>query len=87
MQSPTAMEAGDANSIAAEGEGFNYPGLRRRHPVGTGPYKFDKYDEANRTDHPRGATTTTRATQAKTGKLVFRIIPDESTRRQELEAG
>jgi hypothetical protein len=22
-------------------------------PVGTGPFKLDKYDEANKTDHPR----------------------------------
>ena len=81
------MEEGDANGIAAEGEGFSLPGLRRQTPVGTGPYKFGEYDEANGTDHARGATTTTGATQPKSSELVFRVIPDESTRRQELEAG
>ena len=68
-----------------EGEGFKYPAYALA-PVGTGPYKLEKYDEANKT------ITLVRnddfwGEKAKTGKLVFKIIPDESTRRQELEAG
>ncbi|MFN8097773.1 MAG: ABC transporter substrate-binding protein [Dermatophilaceae bacterium] len=85
MQSPKAMEAGDANNVAKEGEGFKYPAYSMA-PVGTGPYKLEKYDEANKT------ITLVRnddywGDKAKTAKLVFKIIPDESTRRQELEAG
>jgi peptide/nickel transport system substrate-binding protein len=54
--------------------------------VGTGPYKLDKYDEANKT------VTLVRnedyaGDKAKTAKIVFKIIPDEATRRQELQAG
>ena len=85
MQSPTAMEAGDANDIVAEGEGFTFPAYAQN-PVGTGPYKFDEYDEAN-------GTVTLEANDdywgdaPKSAELVFRVIPDESTRRQELEAG
>jgi len=85
MQSPTAMEEGNANDIAAEGEGFAFPEYADN-PVGTGPYKFGSYDEAN-------GTITLEANDdywgdaAKSGELVFRVIPDESTRRQELEAG
>lgn len=85
MQSPTAMEEGDANGIAAEGEGFSFPEYAQA-PVGTGPYKFGEYDEAN-------GVITLEANEdyydeaAKTSELVFRVIPDESTRRQELEAG
>ena len=48
MQSPTAMDKGDANNVKAQGEGFIYPDYAQA-PVGTGPFKLDKYDEANKT--------------------------------------
>jgi peptide/nickel transport system substrate-binding protein len=64
MQSPTALEEGDANGISQAGEAFEYP-ENANNPVGTGPYAFGGYDEA----------------------IVIRAIPDESTRRQELQAG
>ena len=85
MQSPKALEEGDANGIAAEGEGFSFPDYANN-PVGTGPFTFGKYDEANgtisleRNDDYWGDA-------AQVSELVFRVIPDESTRRQELEAG
>ncbi|HEV2797012.1 MAG TPA: ABC transporter substrate-binding protein [Nocardioides sp.] len=85
MQSPKALEEGDANGIAAEGEGFAFPEYANN-PVGTGPFTFGEYDEAN------GEISLTRnddywGEAAQVGELVFRVIPDESTRRQELEAG
>ncbi|KRE42144.1 ABC transporter substrate-binding protein [Knoellia sp. Soil729] len=85
MQSPKALKEGDANNVTKQGEGFGYPAYSKN-PVGTGPYKLDKYDEANKT------VTLVRnddywGEKAKTAKIVFKIIPDESTRRQELEAG
>ena len=85
MQSPKALEEGDANGIAAEGEGFSFPAYADA-PVGTGPFTFGEYDEAN------GEITLERnddywGEKAKSSELVFRVIPDESTRRQELEAG
>ena len=85
MQSPKALEEGDANGIAAEGEGFSFPAYADA-PVGTGPFTFGEYDEAN------GTITLERnddywGEPAKVSELVFRVIPDESTRRQELEAG
>lgn len=85
MQSPTAMEEGNANGIEAQGEGFSFPDYANN-PVGTGPYTFGAYDEANKTvtlerfDDFWGET-------AETSELIFKIVPDESTRRQELEAG
>ncbi len=48
MQSPKALEEGDANGIAAEGEGFSFPAYANA-PVGTGPFTFGEYDEANGT--------------------------------------
>ena len=44
--------SGDANGIAAEGEGFAFPEYAQA-PVGTGPYTFGEYDEANADDHAR----------------------------------
>ena len=85
MQSPTALEEGDANNITQSGEAFAYP-ENANNPVGTGPYVFGGYDEATRT------VTLDRNEEywgepAKTEQIVIRAIPDESTRRQELQAG
>ena len=85
MQSPTAMDKGKANDVQKAGEGFTYPAYSQA-PVGTGPFKLDKYDEANKT------VTLVRnedyaGDKAKSAKIVFKIIPDEATRRQELQAG
>ncbi len=85
MQSPKALEAGDANNVVAAGEGFTYPAYSTA-PVGIGPYKLDKYDEANKTV-TLVANEMYYGEKAKTPKITFKIIPDESTRRQELQAG
>jgi peptide/nickel transport system substrate-binding protein len=85
MQSPKALKDGDANNVQAQGDGFTYPAYAMN-PVGIGPYKLDKYDEANKTV-TLVANDQYYGEQPKTKKLVFKIIPDESTRRQELEAG
>ena len=85
IQSPKALEEGKANDVKTQGEGFVYQENSEK-PVGTGPYLFEEYDESNKT------VTLVRnddywGEKAKTDKIVFEIIPDESTRRQELEAG
>ncbi len=85
IQSPKALEEGDANGIKTAGEGFSFP-PNASNPVGTGPYTFSKYDEATQT------ATLERfgdywGEPAKTQQIVIRAIPDESTRRQELQAG
>ena len=84
IQSPKALEEGKANDVKKQGEGFAYP-KNSENPVGTGPYTFDSYDEANKT------VTLKRnddywGDKAKNAEIVFNIIPNESTRRQELEA-
>jgi peptide/nickel transport system substrate-binding protein len=86
IQSPTAMEEYNANDVAAEGEAFVYPEYAQEHPTGTGPFMFESYDNAG------GTVTLTRfddywGEPAGVAELVFRIIPDENARRQELEAG
>ncbi|WP_306513483.1 ABC transporter substrate-binding protein [Janibacter hoylei] len=84
IQSPKALEEGKANDVKTQGEGFVYPENSEK-PVGTGPYVFDSYDKANKT------VTIKRnddywGEKAKNAQITFKIIPDESTRRQELEA-
>ncbi|MFX0538317.1 ABC transporter substrate-binding protein [Ornithinimicrobium sp. Y1847] len=86
IQSPTAMEEYDANNVTAAGEGFTYPEYGREHPTGTGAFQFGNYDQAN------GTVTLERfddywGEQAGVAQMVVRSIPDEATRRQELEAG
>ncbi|WP_130014354.1 ABC transporter substrate-binding protein [Serinicoccus sediminis] len=86
IQSPTAMEEYDANGIEAEGEALVFPEYAQEHPTGTGPFTFESYDNA-------GGTVTLKRFDDFWGEpagvetLVFKIIPDENARRQELEAG
>lgn len=86
IASPAALEEFNANDVAAEGEGFVFPAFATENPTGSGAFIFDSYDEAN------GTITLVRnedywGESAGVAELVFRIIPDENTRRQELEAG
>ena len=86
IQSPTALKQYDANNVTASGDSFTFPAYALEHPTGTGPFKFSKYDTANGTvelvrndDYWRD--------KAKLSTLIFKIIPDESARKQELQAG
>ncbi len=72
--------------MVAQGDSFKYPAYALQHPTGTGPFKFAKYDTANNTvelvrnDDYWGD-------KAKIATLIFKIIPNESARKQELQAG
>jgi peptide/nickel transport system substrate-binding protein len=86
IQSPTALQQYDANNVVAEGASFVYPAYANEHPTGAGPFKFQSYDKANNT------VTLVRnddyyGEKAKVKTLIFKIIPDETARRQELQAG
>ncbi|MGH3730694.1 MAG: ABC transporter substrate-binding protein [Micromonosporaceae bacterium] len=86
ISSPEALKKYDADNVTQEGEAFEYPSYAMEHPTGTGPYKFSKYDEAN------GTITLTRnddfyGDKAKIKTLIFKVIPDENSRKQELRAG
>lgn len=86
MSSPAAMKKYDANNVRVSGEGFAFPAYGRLHPTGTGPFKFTSYDDSTgtvkleRNDGYWGD-------KPKIGGIEFRTIPDETARRQELEAG
>ena len=80
------MKQYDANNVVAEGDSFVYPAYATEHPTGTGPFKFQAYDKANNT------VTLVRnddywGEKAKSKTLIFKIIPDETARKQELQAG
>ncbi|GAA3891155.1 ABC transporter substrate-binding protein [Saccharothrix violaceirubra] len=86
MQSPDALKKYDADNVQAQGESFVFPAYATEHPTGSGPFKFSKYDKANgtvelvRNDDYWGE-------KAKVDKLVFKIIPDETARKQALQSG
>lgn len=86
MQSPTAMDRYKANDVKAQGDSFVYPEYAKSHPTGTGPFKFVSYDQSNGSIE-LGRNEEYWDKKAGVGKLVFRIIPDESVRKQELESG
>ena len=86
MQSPAAMEQYQANNVQAQGDSFIYPEYAKAHPTGTGPFKFVSYDEGNQTIR-LARNDDYHGDKAKPSELIFRIIPDETSRKQELEAG
>ncbi|WP_027942775.1 ABC transporter substrate-binding protein [Amycolatopsis taiwanensis] len=86
MSSPAALKQYDADAVTQTGDSFSYPAYATQHPTGTGPYKFESFDKTNNT------ITLVRnddywGEKAKTAKLIFKIIPDENARKQELAAG
>ncbi len=86
MQSPTAMKKYGANEVKAQGSSFVYSEYAKKHPTGTGAFEFVSYNEGNgtivlkRNDQYWGE-------KAKVEKLIFKIIPDETVRKQELLSG
>lgn len=86
MQSPTALEKYKANDVKAQGDGITQSEYAAKYPTGTGPFKFESYDVQNKTvtlvrnDDYHGE-------KAKVAKLVFKIIPDGTSRKQALLAG
>ncbi|WP_432422457.1 ABC transporter substrate-binding protein [Pseudonocardia tropica] len=86
ISSPAALEQYDADAVTQSGDSFTYPAYANEHPTGTGPFKFESFDKANNT------ITLVRNDQywgekATLDRLIFKIIPDENARKQELAAG
>jgi peptide/nickel transport system substrate-binding protein len=86
ISSPTALQQFNADQVEQSGEAFTYGEYATDHPTGTGPFRFESYDRAN------GTITLVRndnywGEPARLDRLIFRVIPDENARRQELQAG
>jgi peptide/nickel transport system substrate-binding protein len=86
ISSPDALKKYDADNVTQSGDSFTYGAYANEHPTGTGAFKFQGYDKANNTitlvrnDEYWGS-------KAKVDKLVFKIIEDESARKEELRSG
>jgi peptide/nickel transport system substrate-binding protein len=86
IQSPEALKKYDADNVKQSGDTFEYPAYAQEHPTGTGPYKLEARDRASKT-----VTIVRNADywgdKAKVNKIVFKVIPDNNARKQELQAG
>jgi len=85
ISSPAALKQYNADQVTQSGDSFSYSAYATEHPTGTGAYKFGGFDKTNNT------ITLLRnddywGDKAKTAKLIFKIIPDENARKQELRA-
>ncbi|MDG4768535.1 ABC transporter substrate-binding protein [Solwaraspora sp. WMMD406] len=86
IHSPAALEEYNASDVGGSADDIAYPAYAMEHPTGTGPFKFDSWDIANKTltlvrnDDYAGE-------KAKVGSVIFRTISDENARKQELRTG
>jgi peptide/nickel transport system substrate-binding protein len=86
MHSPAALEEWDADNIGGTPAAPEFPEYATAHPTGTGPFKFESWDQAT------GEVVMVRNEDsweepATIARLVFKAIPDENARRQALLSG
>ncbi|MCK2237603.1 MULTISPECIES: ABC transporter substrate-binding protein [unclassified Crossiella] len=86
MQSPTAMKKYNADNVVAQGESFVFPEYALKQPTGTGPFKFVNYDTTNNLIE-LGRFDGYHGDKAKLDKLNFKVIADETARKQALQSG
>ncbi|WP_162834311.1 ABC transporter substrate-binding protein [Amycolatopsis circi] len=87
IQSPTALQKYNADKVTGSGTSITYPEYGYKHPTGTGPFKFEGWDQGNGQITLVRNDTSTMPQPAKLDKLVFKVIPDENARKQALKAG
>jgi peptide/nickel transport system substrate-binding protein len=86
MQSPAALQEFNADDLGGNGDALTYTEYSLEHPTGTGPFRFESWDQGNgevrivRNDDYWGDPSGVE-------EIVFRSIADGNTRRQELQAG
>lgn len=86
ISSPEALKKYDADNVGGTADDVKYPAYATQHPTGTGPYKFVKWDTANKTvelvrnDAYNGP-------KAKIKTLIFKTISDLNARKQALRNG
>ncbi|HZN17946.1 MAG TPA: ABC transporter substrate-binding protein [Micromonosporaceae bacterium] len=86
ISSPKALKDYNADKVGGTADNITYPEYATAHPTGTGPYKFVKWDTANKT------ITLERnenyyGDKAKIKTLIFKTISDLNARKQALRAG
>jgi peptide/nickel transport system substrate-binding protein len=83
ISSPDALKKYNADQLGGTADNVTYPEYATAHPTGTGPYKFVKWDTANKTvelerfDGYHGP-------KAKIKTLIFKTISDLNARKQAL---
>ncbi|MBB1155624.1 MULTISPECIES: ABC transporter substrate-binding protein [Amycolatopsis] len=87
IQSPTALKKYNADKVTGSGTSITYSEYAYKHPTGTGPFKFESWDQGNGQITLVRNETSTMPAPAKLDKLVFKVIPDENARKQALKAG
>jgi peptide/nickel transport system substrate-binding protein len=85
MQSPSALEEFKADEIGGSEEAPVLSEYAQGHPVGTGPFKFDKWDVGQQIEV--SAFGDYWGEQGQVQKVIFRVIDDPQARRQSLESG
>src|SRR6185312_2033551 len=86
ISSPKALQQYNANQVTGSADDVKYPQYAMEHPTGTGPFKFVKWDTANKT------VTLERndsywGDKAKIKTLIFKTISDLNARKQALRNG
>lgn len=85
MQSPSALQEFKADEIGGSEEAPVLSEYAQGHPVGTGPFKFDKWDVGQQIEV--SAFGDYWGEQGQVQKVIFRVIDDPQARRQSLESG
>lgn len=86
ISSPTALKQYNADQAGGTADNITYPEYAMAHPTGTGPYKFVRWDTANKTitlERFDGFV----GDKAKIKTLIFKTISDLNARKQALQAG
>jgi peptide/nickel transport system substrate-binding protein len=85
ISSPEALKKYNADNVGGTADNVTYPEYATSHPTGTGPFKFVKWDAANKTaelvrnDDYWGP-------KAKIKTLIFKTISDLNARKQALRS-
>ncbi|MBB4687661.1 ABC transporter substrate-binding protein [Amycolatopsis jiangsuensis] len=87
IQSPSAMKQYQADKVSQSGDSFTYSDYAYKHVTGTGPFKFESWDQGKGEITLVRNDSSTMPSPAKLDKLIFKVIPDENARKQALKAG
>ncbi len=85
MQSPAALEEYDADNVGGTEESPSLPEYATKHPTGTGPFKFVEWAPGEQV--VLTANQDYWGEQGDVQEIIFRVIDNETARKQALESG
>jgi peptide/nickel transport system substrate-binding protein len=83
ISSPDALKKYNADNVTGTADNVTYPEYTTAHPTGTGPFKFVKWDAANKTAELT-RNDSYWGPKAKVKTLIFKTISDLNARKQAL---